>query len=207
MSNPYYDVAFTPAVKDAQVQYGTRRPTGRDVAREGSRAPGEPSQALDADARTFVTGRDGFYLASVSSGGWPYVQFRGGPPGFVRVVDPHVLGWADFVGNGQYISAGNITEESKVALFFMDYAQQRRLKIYGHARVEDVRDNPVRAESFAPPDYPALIERAITVHVAAYDWNCPRHITPRFTADEIARASSARVSSRATGEDARPSSD
>ena len=184
MGHPYFDVAFTDAVMAEQVRYGTRR----GAARAPSEAPPEPRQALDESVRAFLDHRDGFYLATVSASGWPYVQFRGGPAGFVRVVDAHTIGWADFAGNGQYISAGNVAEDDKVALFFMDYARQRRLKLFGHARVEDVRDDPARSGAFAVPDYAAVVERVVTVDVVAFDWNCPQHITPRFTIEQIAAA-------------------
>ena len=188
MRRPYFEVAFSDAVMAEQVRYGTRR--GVVTAAEDDRP--EPRQSLDEAASSFIGRRDGFYLASVSVSGWPYVQFRGGPAGFVRVVDPHTLGWADFAGNGQYISSGNMTENDKIALFFMDYARQTRLKLYGHAHVEDIRDDPAAIEAFAMPDYDAAVERVVTVDVVAFDWNCPQHITPRFTLQEIASSASAR---------------
>lgn len=185
MSHPYFDVAFTDAVKAEQVRYGSRRGPVTAASFNASK----PHQRLDDAARTFVGRRDGFYLASVSASGWPYVQYRGGPAGFVRVVDPHTLGWADFAGNGQYISAGNVAGDDRVALFFMDYARQTRLKLYGHATVEDVREHPIRSEAFEVSGYAAVVERVVTVAVVAYDWNCPEHITPKFTLEEITAAS------------------
>jgi uncharacterized protein len=138
---------------------------------------------LTAAEKEFIASRDGFYLASVGETGWPYVQFRGGPPGFLRVIDDHTVGWADFRGNRQYISTGNITGDDRIALFLMDYAKQQRLKIFGYARIVDT-DRELRAQ-LTMPDYRAVVERAVLVHVEAFDWNCPQHITPRYTVEEI----------------------
>jgi predicted pyridoxine 5'-phosphate oxidase superfamily flavin-nucleotide-binding protein len=136
--------------------------------------------------RAFVSDRDGFYVASVGENGWPYLQFRGGPRGFVKVVDDRTLAFADFRGNLQYITTGNIKHDDRVALFFMDYANRRRLKVMAHAVVFDASERPELIEQLADREYEARIERAVVYHVEAYDWNCPQHITPRWTEDELA---------------------
>ena len=182
MSKHYGEIAFTDAVRDVQDRYGS----GAFYKAKTTRAhAAESSDALTEDAREFLGQRDGFYLATVSETGWPYVQFRGGPVGFLRVIDEHTLGWADFRGNLQYISTGNLGADDRVALFAMDYAHRRRLKIYGHARIVTVEADPDLAAALADPSYDAKVERAVIVHVEAFDWNCPQHITPRFTAAEI----------------------
>jgi predicted pyridoxine 5'-phosphate oxidase superfamily flavin-nucleotide-binding protein len=182
MSQHYGTIAFTDAVRDAQKHYGSDAfYTSRTMRARAIPGP----DPLTEDVREFLSERDGFYLASVSQTGWPYVQFRGGPVGFVRVLDDHTLGWADFQGNLQYISTGNVTADDRVALFAMDYARRRRLKIYGHARITTVEDDAALAESLAVPEYDAVVERAVVVSVEAFDWNCQQHITPRFTAAEL----------------------
>jgi uncharacterized protein len=135
--------------------------------------------------RDFLAERDGFYLATVSETGWPYVQYRGGPPGFLRVIDDHTLGWADFRGNLQYISTGNLAGDDRVAMIVMDYAHRRRLKIFGRAQVITAEDRPELITTLADPSYDAVVQRAVLISVDAFDWNCPQHITPRFTAAEI----------------------
>jgi predicted pyridoxine 5'-phosphate oxidase superfamily flavin-nucleotide-binding protein len=182
MSKHYGEIAFTDAVRDVQERYGS----GAFYKAKTMRAhAAESPDALTEDAREFLDQRDGFYLATVSETGWPYIQFRGGPVGFLRVIDEHTLGWADFQGNLQYISTGNLGADGRVALFVMDYAHRRRLKIYGHARIVTIEDDPNLAAALADPSYDAKVERAVIVHVEAFDWNCPQHITPRFTAAEI----------------------
>jgi predicted pyridoxine 5'-phosphate oxidase superfamily flavin-nucleotide-binding protein len=182
MSKHYGEIAFTDAVRDVQDRYGS----GAFYKSKTMRAhAAERPDALTEDTREFLGQRDGFYLATVSETGWPYVQFRGGPVGFLRVIDEHTVGWADFRGNLQYISTGNLGADDRVALFAMDYAHRRRLKIYGHARIVTVEDDPNLAAALADPSYDAKVERAVIVHVEAFDWNCPQHITPRFTAAEI----------------------
>ncbi|MEU0494063.1 pyridoxamine 5'-phosphate oxidase family protein [Mycobacterium sp. NPDC006124] len=182
MSKHYGSIAFTDAVVDVQREYGSDGFYGRKRV-QGRAAPG--TDALTDDERDYLADRDGFYLASVSETGWPYVQFRGGPRGFLRVVDDHTIGWADFRGNLQYITTGNVSGDDRVALIVLDYAQRRRLKIYGHARVVTVADDPALVGSFADPGYAADVERAVLVTVEAFDWNCQQHITPRFSAEEL----------------------
>lgn len=180
MARSYYEVAFTPSVRAAQEHYGSRL----QYARAEAAVPGDAGMGEAETA--FITARDGFYLASVGETGWPYLQFRGGPPGFVRVLDATTLAYADFRGNRQYISVGNTAVEDRVALFFMDYANRRRLKVMARARFAEPGEEPALAELAALPGYRARVERIAILRVEAFDWNCPQHITPRFTEAEIA---------------------
>ncbi|WP_371076634.1 MULTISPECIES: pyridoxamine 5'-phosphate oxidase family protein [unclassified Sinorhizobium] len=132
--------------------------------------------------------RDSFYMATVSETGWPYVQHRGGPAGFLRVLDERTLAFADFPGNRQYISLGNLSADNRAALILMDYPHRRRLKILARVETKDLRDDAELAERLAMPDYNAKVDRAFLLHIEAFDWNCPQHITPRFTEAEIADA-------------------
>ena len=182
MSKHYGSIAFTDAVVGVQREYGSDGFYGRKRV-QGNAAPG--IDALTDDEREYLAERDSFYLATVSETGWPYVQYRGGPTGFLRVVDDHTIGWADFRGNLQYISTGNVGGDDRVAIIALDYAHQRRLKIFGHARVVTVAEDPALVKSFANPDYSAEVERAVLVTVEAFDWNCQQHITPRFSAAEL----------------------
>lgn len=182
MSKHYGSIAFTDAVVGVQREYGSDGFYGRKRV-QGNAAPG--TDALTDDEREYLAERDSFYLATVSETGWPYVQYRGGPTGFLRVVDDHTIGWADFRGNLQYISTGNVGGDDRVAIIALDYAHQRRLKIFGHARVVTVAEDPALVKSFADPGYSAEVERAVLVTVEAFDWNCQQHITPRFSAAEL----------------------
>ena len=179
MSRAYYDIAFTPAVRAMQTRMGSRA-TYAPLDHTDDRR-----DALTADEAEFIHERDGFYQASVSESGWPYVQFRGGPAGFLKVLDGKTIGYADFRGNVQYISVGNLQGNDRVALILMDYANQRRLKILGHARLVDRREDPALIARLELPHYRASVERAVVITVEGYDWNCPQHITPRFTEAEI----------------------
>lgn len=184
MLHKYLEIASTPAVKTARDHYGSAAQYARI---DGTLDPqGTPrNDRIGLDEAAFIAERDGFYLASVSETGWPYVQFRGGPPGFLRVLDKKTLGFADFRGNRQYLTIGNVSGNYRVSLFLMDYAQRRRLKIFGHMRVVDAKDDPDLAADLGLSDYHATIERTVTILVEAFDWNCPQHITPRFTESEI----------------------
>src|SRR3954462_13766973 len=172
MSGHYGEIAFTPAVAEAQERHGSRRFYARRQARLAE--AGGPD-TLGEDEQSFVAERDGFYLATVSGSGWPYVQYRGGPVGFLRVLDERQLAWADFRGNFQYISVGNLAEDPRVAMILMDYARQQRLKVCGHARLVDVAQDAVLFEKLTDPSYAAEVERAVVVTVDAYDWNCRQH--------------------------------
>jgi len=184
MSRSYHPIAFTESVQDAQERYGSRSAIDRTDRHLPLGAAGDP---LSDDEREFIAERDGFYLATVSESGWPYVQFRGGPPGFVTCPDEHTVAWADFRGNRQYISTGNVAHDPRVSIIFMDYARQQRLKVFGVATIGDVPRRPPYAGPLAVPDYQAIVEREVRIEVKAFDWNCPQHITPRFTVEELRR--------------------
>ena len=136
----------------------------------------------------FITQRDSFYMATVSETGWPYVQHRGGPRGFLKVVNEKTLAFADYRGNRQYISVGNLGANDRVALILMDYAGRARLKVYAHVEPVALDADPGLAERIATPGYKAKPERILLLHLVAFDWNCPQHIIPRFTEEEIAEA-------------------
>ena len=178
MPNPFAEIAFTDSVKNTQEHYGTRRANQR-------LADADRLDELTRNEAQFIAERDGFYIATVNENGHPYVQFRGGPKGFLKTLDDRTLGFADFRGNLQYISVGNLHANNKAAIFLMDYPNQARLKIFAEIEVIDAADDPALIEKLRMPDYSAKIERAMILHVKAYDWNCPQHITPRFTLAEI----------------------
>jgi hypothetical protein len=186
MVHSFADIAFTPGVRELQARLGSR---AQYAALDEGPARGTRLGAAEA---AFVAARDGFYQASVGETGWPYVQFRGGPAGFLKVLDERTIAYADFRGNRQYISAGNLAHEPRVALILMDYAAQRRLKVWGRARL---LDGPAAAALLARlevPSYRARVERAVVIDVEAFDWNCPQHITPRFTRAELDAATADR---------------
>ena len=180
MPQHYAQIAFTDDVKDAQDRLGSRSSMRRfeDADFDNDR--------LGPDEQAFVRDRDGFYLATVGSNGWPYVQFRGGPPGLLHVLDDRTLGWADFRGNRQYISSGNAVSNDRVSLFLMDYAHRARLKIYGRLELRPADQADPLYAALVVPEYHARVEQLAVVHVEALDWNCSQHITPRFSATELA---------------------
>jgi len=179
MTENFTELAFSESVKTQQEKYGTR------AAYERMERGGAFRNRLTWQERAFIAGRDGFYLASAGESGWPYVQFRGGPQGFLNVLDDNTLAFADFRGNGQYISSGNLRAGGKAVLFLMDYARQKRLKIWAEAEVLDAANEPETARRVTPSGYGARVERVFVFKVLAFDWNCPQHITPRFTRKEI----------------------
>ena len=181
MSRPFGKIAFTPAVRAFQESRGvrTRAPRPDDPV-------DERGTILTEAESDFIAGRDGFYQATVSETGWPYVQFRGGPAGFLRVLDERTIAYADFRGNMQYISTGNLSGDGRISLILMDYANRRRLKILGRARLVDAADDPALVAKLEDPSYRAHVERAVVIAVEAFDWNCPQHITPRYTEAEFA---------------------
>ncbi len=182
MSRAYSDIAFTPTVRAVQTRLGSR--SGYEPLDHTD----DRRDALGDAEAAFIEARDGFYQATVSETGWPYVQFRGGPTGFLKVLDAKTIGYADFRGNVQYISVGNLNGNDRVSIILMDYANQRRLKILGRVRLVDERDDPGLVARLEVPHYRARVERAVVITVDAYDWNCPQHITPRFTEQEVAQA-------------------
>lgn len=169
---------LTPAVKRAQDKYYG----GHDNVES---AP-EVDPLTDREVE-FLTARDSFYMATTTETGWPYLQHRGGPPGFIKVLGPNLIGFPDFRGNQQLLTTGNLSASDRVAIFMMDYPRRMRLKILGHAQVLDARENQDLVESIAAPALRARVERVFLVKVISYDWNCPQYITPRFTADEVER--------------------
>jgi len=181
MTYTYLDIARTPSVIAAQQANGSAELYGRtDIPREFNLFT--PAEAA------FIAQRDSFYLATVSETGWPYVQHRGGPVGFLRLLDAKTLAFADYRGNRQYISLGNATANSRVSLFLMDYPNRRRLKIYATMEVRPLEGNDELLQTLGTPGYKAKAERAILFHLEAFDWNCPQHITPRFSEAELAQA-------------------
>jgi predicted pyridoxine 5'-phosphate oxidase superfamily flavin-nucleotide-binding protein len=183
MSHRFAEIAFTGAVKAAQTRNGSRAQNQRMAERAG------PNAELTDREAAFVAARDSFYLATVSETGWPYVQHRGGPPGFLKVIDSRTLAFADFGGNRQFVSVGNAAANDRVALLLMDYGQQLRLKLLGRMRMHDLGDAPPELVfEVELPDYRARIERVAVITVEAFDWNCPQHITPRFTEAEVRKS-------------------
>lgn len=180
MAHAYHDIAFTDTVKALQDQRGSRASYARfeDAPQRGDR--------IGQDEAAFITARDSFYMASTSETGWPYMQHRGGPEGFMRVLDEQTLGFADFAGNKQYVTLGNLRGDNRVSLFFMDYANRTRLKLFGHAEVVDPEDTET-LEKLAIPGYRGRVERGMLIRVDAFDWNCPQHITPRYTEAQVAQ--------------------
>src|SRR5580700_3599195 len=172
-------LAFTPLVKKLQERYGSRRQYER------MEKFGEPQESLTAFEEEFLVQRDSFYMATTGSTGWPYVQHRGGPKGFLKVIDDHTLAFADLRGNKQYISTGNLLTDDRVALILVDYPRQARLKILGHAKITERAEAKELLELVRDEGENAFVERVYTIHVDAFDWNCQQHITPRFTVDEI----------------------
>lgn len=189
MSHRFADIAFTPTVKMVQEQQGSR---GAYTRMEGF--PEAMNHALTEAEAGFIAARNSFYMASVGETGWPYVQHRGGPTGFVRVLDKHTIGFADFRGNRQYVSVGNLMTDSRVSLFFMDYPNKTRLKMFGRVRLIGLDDQATLAR-LEQPDYRARVERGFLITVEGFDWNCPQHITERFTLEEV-RAMTAPLTAR-----------
>ena len=180
MAHKFSEIMFTDGVKAAQEHLGSRERMANFADRAG------PNDELGEGEAAFIEARDSFYLATVNEDGWPYVQHRGGPPGFLKVVGPNRLAYADFRGNMQLVSVGNVSTNDRVSLILMDYPNRRRLKLLGHMHVVDASDVPADdLEAIKPPDYRALVERVVYIDVVAFDWNCPQHITPRYTETEI----------------------
>ncbi|WP_456823959.1 pyridoxamine 5'-phosphate oxidase family protein [Cellulomonas sp. P5_E12] len=182
MSRQYGCIAFTDDVREVQQQYGSAEFYDRVRSRATGASGPDPLGPREA---AFLAERDGFYLSTVSETGWPYVQFRGGPPGFVSVRDAHTIAWADFRGNLQHVSTGNLIGDQRVAMIAVDYNRRERLKLFGMARVVRIEDDPTYVSSLTIDDDDAVVEAAITVTVTAFDWNCPQHIPRRLTLDEV----------------------
>ncbi len=179
MATKFLDLAFTDSVRAAQKHYyGAPQRLGEVLEND----------PLTPDEVAFIESRDSFYLSSVSETGWPYVQHRGGPPGFLRATGPSTVAFADYKGNRQLLTTGNLAKNDRVCLFLMDYPQRARLKILGHARVLDARVHPGLTAQLAAPESQRLVERLFLIDVVSYDWNCPKYITPRYTAAEVSEA-------------------
>ena len=176
----FVEIAFTPLVKEQQEKHGSR------YLYERAERSNNAVDRLGEFETEFIRERDGFYMASTSETGWPYIQYRGGAKGFLRILDDRTLGFADLRGNKQYISMGNLQHDNRVALFFMDYAHQLRLKILGRAEVHEGDETAQKLlADLIVPEEKTPAERAILIHVEGFDWNCPQHITPRYTIEEL----------------------
>ncbi|MEI9863905.1 MAG: pyridoxamine 5'-phosphate oxidase family protein [Limisphaerales bacterium] len=179
MAKKFLELAFTDSVRKAQEHYfGHPQHVDGAVARD----------ALTEDEINFIHSRDSFYMATVSELDWPYVQHRGGHLGFLQVVSPTSLAFADYRGNRQVLSTGNLDVNDRVCLFLMDYPQRARLKILGHAHVQDARQHPELVKRFAAPDIQRIVERIFLIEVVSFDWNCQKYITPRYTVEEVEKA-------------------
>ncbi len=181
MAHQFGSLIFTPAIKALQERYGSRRQYAR-MEHPGS------TDRLGPDESAFLAGQDSFYLASVGSAGWPYVQHRGGPRGFLKVIDDRTIAFADFRGNKQFVSTGNVATDNRVALILVDYPRQARLKILGRAEIFEGDQARDWIDRVRDPNYQAVIERVFVIHIEAFDWNCQQHITPRFTTNQIQAA-------------------
>ncbi len=179
MATKFLELAITDSVRKAQEHYfGNSQRIAEAPERD----------ALTNDETQFIQSRDSFYLATVTESGWPYMQHRGGAPGFLRVVSPTQLAFADYKGNRQMLSTGNLAANDRVCLFLMDYPARTRLKILGHAKVVDAREHPELVAQLAEPEARGIVERIFLIEVVSFDWNCPKYITPRYTAAEVEEA-------------------
>ncbi len=177
MKQPVSDIAFTPSVKAAQERLGSRKGYASMEQRGGW------NDVVTPELAAFISERDTMFIATSNADGQPYIQHRGGPPGFLKVLDEHTLGFADFNGNRQYITVGNLDDNPKAFIFLMDFANRRRIKIWGRAEVAE--DNDELREKLHDPDYGSKPERMFLFHVDAWDVNCAQHIRPRFTEEEV----------------------
>lgn len=180
MTAHYMDLLFTPEVQRQQAEHGSRASYARLAGTSDGTA-----DALGHKESMFLATRDSFYLASTIANGWPYVQHRGGPPGFVKLLDERTLGFADYRGNRQYVSLGNVVTDDRVAMFFMDYVKRARLKLLGRMRAVALDAAPDLAAALVDAPYGATVERGFVIGVEAFDWNCPQHITPRYTQADV----------------------
>ncbi|MEO5712416.1 MAG: pyridoxamine 5'-phosphate oxidase family protein, partial [Luteolibacter sp.] len=179
MAHKFLDLAFTPQVLTAQQHY---------YGRSQVLPPALENDPLGPDETAFIESRDSFYMSSVTETGWPYVQHRGGPAGFVKVISPDEIAFADYKGNRQMLSTGNLASNDRVCLFLMDYPRRERLKLLGHAEVLDARDHPDIVSQITPPELIKITERIVRIRIVSFDWNCPKYITPRYTAAEVEEA-------------------
>lgn len=180
MARAFAEITFTPTVLAEQQRQGTAESYAEFLSAEAA-----PADAIGPAEADFIARRDGFFQATVGENGWPYVQFRGGPVGFLKVLDHKTLAYADFRGNRQYLSVGNLRSDDRVSLILVDYPNRRRLKVWGHARIADIEDDPELVAGLHDRSYRAKPERAIVISVAALDWNCPQHLPQRYTLEEL----------------------
>lgn len=179
MPNAFASISFTESVKAAQSLYGSRE------RNESFELSADPRNELGEFEAEFIEARDSFYQATVSENGWPYVQHRGGPVGFLKVLDSRTIGYADFRGNKQYLSVGNLNANPRVSLILMDYPNRLRLKLWGNVRIVHEAEEPEIIARLEVPSYRARVERGILIHIEAIEWNCPQHITPRYSQAEV----------------------
>jgi uncharacterized protein len=179
MPSSFGSLVFTPLVKALQEKYGSRRQYARMEARVAG-----PDRLGSAES-AFIAERDSFYMATTGATGWPYVQHRGGPKGFMKVIDNQTIAFADFRGNRQYVSTGNLASDDRVALIMVDYPSRTRLKILGRAQIFEAEAAREWIERLREPGSRVVIERVYVIRVEGFDWNCPQHITPRFTEEQI----------------------
>ena len=196
MANRFLQTLFTPSVLAAQAHY---------YGRTRAPLPAPERDPLGDDECLFIAARDSFYLATVSEDGWPYVQHRGGARGFLRVINFSRLAFADYKGNRQLLTTGNLAVNDRVTLFLMDYPNRTRLKIIGHARVEDAKEHPELVATLADPAVTRVVERFIFIDVVSFDWNCQQYITPRYTLEEIEALTSTGAAPAASAVPAEPS--
>jgi len=181
MAKNFAEIAFTDAVKKLQEKHGSRR--GYERMERFSKVDG-----LTDHEMSFIQNRDSFYLATIGVKEFPYIQHRGGPKGFLKVLDSKRIGFIDFVGNKQYVSVGNMATNNNVSLIMIDYPTKTRLKIFAKVEVVELNDNPELYDLLNLEDYKFRPERMMVFHIETYDWNCPQHITPRYTVDDINEA-------------------
>ena len=180
MARAFAEIAFTPAVRAAQQRQGSGPMNDRFLTPEA-----DPANLLGPEEAAFITARDGFYQATVSETGWPYVQFRGGPAGFLKVLDELTIAYADFRGNRQYVSIGNLAGDDRISMILMDYPNRRRLKLLGRARLVEKDEDPDLVAKLHDATYRARPERAVVITIEGLDWNCPQHIPVRLTREEL----------------------
>ena len=179
MPNAFATISFTESVKAAQTRYGSRENNlGFELA-------DDPKNEIGVFEAEFISVRDSFYQATISENGWPYVQHRGGPQGFLKVLDARTIGFADFRGNRQYLSVGNLNANPRISIILMDYPNRRRLKIWGTTRIVHQDEEPELISRLEVSTYRARVERGILIQVEAVEWNCPQHIIPRYTEAEM----------------------
>lgn len=180
MTRAFAEIAFTESVLEEQKKNGSAEHYAPFLDEAA-----EPADRIGPVEREFIGQRDGFYQATVSDGGWPYVQFRGGPRGFLKVLDEKTIAYADFRGNRQYVSTGNLRDDDRISLILMDYPNRRRLKVWGRANLIGAKEDALLMSKLRDPDYRGLPERAVVITIEALDWNCPQHIPQRLTLEEL----------------------